>query len=211
MSRATKRKEQLALAKQYRKRQETAWHESAHAVVCEYFDIEVSYVTCDPLVWKGQPYLGYCMTAAEEKGQLFEITNIQGIYTLMHLASGSVCEWKRGTMQRGYVDPLDLEEMIEIAQHFEMKPEKHFEIILNLTEEFLQFHLDVVQEIALQLLDRGRIEGCEVRQIVRSHIGYVPQENQTKLFEGLIVDRGSEAETRKSWMARVGQTTETGT
>jgi hypothetical protein len=196
VSRAKKRKEQLALAKQYRIRESTAWHETAHAVACEYFDMGVTYVTCEPLVWKGQSYLGYCMTAAEEEGQPFEITTVQGMYALMQSASGSVCEWMRGTMKRGHMDPLDMQEMTEIANQFGFNS-KEMQDIYVCTEEFLKWSWDVVEQVAKQLIERGRIEGPEVRRIVRTRMGYIPKENQTEPFQGLVIEPGTEAETRE--------------
>jgi ATP-dependent Zn protease len=181
------------------KREDTAWHEAAHALLCEYFDMRVTWVTCEPLKWKGQNYLGYTMTAAEEDGEPFEITGLQAMYALMQSAAGFVCEWMRGTMKRGYVDPGDMEELTEIAKQIDIEKFEDTEMILGCTEEFLTWSWDVVKDIAERLIARGRIEGTEVREVVRIRLGYIPEGKQEKPFEGLVVVPGSEAATRDPW------------
>jgi hypothetical protein len=195
-------REQLREREQERHRAErreaTAWHEAAHAVFMEYFDMEVKYVTCDPLVHLGRSYAGYCMPTALES-ELEEVTMVRGVYILMELSAGFVCEWIRGTMERNYVDFGDMEEMMEIAKQLDVPFDQQIEIIFSLAENFLQFYWFVVEYAAMQLIDRGRIEGSELRTIVRSRIGFVPKANQTKLFEGLVVEPASEAASREPW------------
>jgi hypothetical protein len=197
------RREQLREKEQKRNRTErreaTAWHEAAHAVFAEYFDIETKYVTCDPLVYLGKSYLGFCMPTTLES-ELEKVSVVGAWYILMQLSAGFVCEWIRGTMERDYVDPGDAGEIMEIAKQLDVP----LETIFSLAENFLQFHWLVVEYLAMQLIDRGRIEGSELRTIVRSRIGYIPKANQNKLFEGLVVEPGSECASHQPWRGPAG-------
>lgn len=183
-------------------REATAWHEAAHAVCMEYFEIDkgVKFVTCDPFVYLGESYAGFCMPNGLES-ELEKVATLTGVYILMQLSAGFVCEWIHGTMARDYVDPGDVEEMKKVAKQFDVPWNQQIEIIFSLAENFLQFHWFVVEYVAMQLIDRGRIEGSELRTMVRSRIGYVPKANQAKSFGGLglVVEPGSEAASREPW------------
>jgi hypothetical protein len=206
MSRASKEKARRQLARQLREvaasghskptREAAAWHEAAHGVTAEYFDLTVDFVTCDPFMHKGQMYLGYCMGA--ELGPE-RVGSARALYGLMQAVAGFVCEWRRGSMDRSYGDPGDLHGVREIMDELGFA-EKEFEIFCGCTEEFLEWAWDVVESVATHLLVNGRMEGDALRELVRTRLGYIPKDKHQKLFQGVVTRPGSEAATREPWL-----------
>ena|ERR1700728_1294349 len=212
MSRATKRRGQSARARAYREmqatcersqtRESTAWHEAGHAVTFEYFDVPVEFVTCEAFVYQGKSFHGFTMGKGQDGEQLV-VPIARGFYNLMASAAGVVSEWIHGTMGRDYCDPGDFERM-QVGMTSMEFTQKDCEMLIGCAEDFLRFHWHVVEQVARLLIARGRIDGDELRQIVRARIGHVPEVNQTKMFAGLVVEPGTEADNREPWMRPVG-------
>lgn len=192
MSRAGKGKLRRQLAKERQSRARSAWHEAAHAITAEYFDMPVDFVTCVESVVEGKHYLGY--TEMVNVGKM-EVTAIRAVYTVIQGSAGSVCEWRRGTTERGSIDAVDLAVMSDTVEA--LKLTEKVTHIFNITEGILEWSWDVVSDVAALLLAQGRIEGDIVREMVRPRLGYIPAENQIAgLFEGAVIRPESEASKR---------------
>jgi len=212
MSRASKEKMRRQLARSFRElratgqpiptRESTAWHEAAHAVVAEYFDFPVEYVTCEPQTHKGETYLGYCMGSGN-----VQVGLAGAWYGLMHAYAGFVCEWRRGTMKRGFADPRDFDGARETLDQLQArsKGKDIFEVVCGCTEEFLEWAWDVVGDVAAQLLANGRMEGVALREMVRMRLGYIPRDKQHEMWQGVVTQPGSEASTREPWWRKESQ------
>jgi hypothetical protein len=197
MSRKSKAKERRQLAKEHKSRSESAWHEAAHAVSAEYFDMPVDFVTCVESDIEGKHYFGY--TEMVNYGEI-EVTELRAVYMVVQGCAGCISEWRRGTLEHGKMFPGDIEEMRD-AGLIDGLSETKIEHIFEITERFLAWAWDVVSEIASLLIAHGRVEGNIVREMVRSRLGYILAEDQLAgLFEGVVIRPESEASKRTPFL-----------
>ena len=101
----------------------------------EFFDFPIKFVTCDPIIVDDKSYLGYAVgidpcTPPEPRFARL-------IYALMMGSAGSVCEWRRGTMERGAFDPGDYKNIEPILNGLDFS-ETATVSMLACTEEFLR-------------------------------------------------------------------------
>jgi hypothetical protein len=172
-------------AKKAREREDTAWHEAAHAIVAEYYDFAVDFASCEKGAKPDDPkMLGWVQFKPEVVTDIWDLP-VKRVLALLNMTlAGPASEWIRGTAPddcASGTDFGDFKETLEFlaSEHEYVPTDEEYTALLDSVEKFLRAHWDVVGEVAARMNERGRIEGAEIRELVRTRIGYVPEAEQT--------------------------------
>ena len=206
MSRKSKERERLRLARQYKSadviaenlarmereypdkslaqwREETAWHEAGHAVVGELFDHRIDFVTCEPLIYKGEFILGIAMVGFRKSKVITTRWGLRGY--LMHLFAGPAVEHVRGTMPEGGMPETDIRAAASIFDQLPFPTQREKDEFLTAATEDARHVVEVppvwaaIQEVAERMIVEGTLSGAEVRKIAVRHVsGHLLQQRK---------------------------------
>lgn len=169
----------------------TAHHEAAHAVFSEGFGRPVIWATCYPLIEDGQKLLGYV------HGQ--EEMLLNGVLATMQMLAGDIAEHplifgREYKMDDAIMSGSDGEELREIwtACHLlDASNDKKIAFLQHATEQAADLVRKTerwITPVAIEMYAHKRIEGDEIRNILRGTGFYTPQNPLCQFyFEAKII------------------------
>lgn len=145
-------------------RQETAYHEAAHAVMSEVLDFKVDFLTCEPRLIDGELNLGYFETVNKNETLL----GYRVVTKAITLFAASACEWRRGTLPDGTMPDGDAREALKYTSTMadkDVEVDVVWGLIRALTESFLEIPeiWAAIEIVAKKLIAEGTLPGATVR------------------------------------------------
>lgn len=153
----------------------TSFHEGAHAVFAEGFGTPVEWVTCSPLVEEGRKLLGYVKTNGVTSGPQATVKILAGDIAEFPLIFGQKYTFD------GYMSGSDAEDLAEIwkASQLDLLPKNEMihelQAAADQTSALVDDTKHWIEAVAIEMYAQKRIQGDQVRDILRREGFYTPQ------------------------------------